>query len=196
MAEFSVTRTHSGWKPRTTTAHVPFYRCSECGHVYVNLDDSQEITLINDGERSLRMNLPYGHEPAEPWCHGKPMEALTPLKWEDYDDRIHFDYRLLGGLNNNCAEVSWKVGEPGCEPRWFAMKTFTGIQMKYIQPKKWPPLIFAFADEDAFGYCDRDPCQECQFRCKTGFELYCYVPSIGLICRSMDRISMVKAGLR
>ncbi|MDO4854195.1 MAG: hypothetical protein Q4A43_02050 [Coriobacteriia bacterium] len=196
MADFSPTRTHASWKPRTTLSHIPFFICEDCGHVYANLDDAKEIELINDGERSLRIDLPYGHEAVAPSCHGKEMKPLAPINWEEVDDRIHFDYKILGGYNNNCTEISWKVGEPGCEPKWFALKTFTGMQMKYVQPKKWPPIVFAFADEDAFAYCDRNPCLECQFRCKTGMELYCYVPKIGLICRSMDRISMVKAGLR
>jgi len=194
--EVSPTRTHATWKPRTTQAHYPFYRCKECGHVYANVDDAHEIALIDDGERSLRMDLPCGHETLAPTCHGAAMEPLEPIDWQEVDERFHFDYRFMGGYDNNCIEVSWTVKEEGCEPRWFAMKTFTGMQLKYIQPKKYPPVVFAYADEDAYVYCDRSPCQECQFRCKTGMELYCYVPSIGLIMHDLGRVTMLESTLK
>ena len=189
--EYSPTRTHATWKPRTTLAHYPFFVCEECGHVYANVDDAHEVTLIDDGERSLRIDLPYGHETPAPQCHGKPMKALEPISWEEADDRIHFDFQFLGGFNNNCTEVTWSIKEAGCEPRWFAIKSFTGFQLKYIQPKKYPPIVFAFADEDAYAYCNKSPCKECQFRCKTGMRLYCYVPSIGLLERDLGRQSML-----
>ena len=44
------------------------------------------------------------------------------------------------------------------DSRWFGLKTFTGMQHKYVTPKKWPPVVFALADEDAFAYCDKNPC--------------------------------------
>ena len=48
------------------------------------------------------------------------------------------------------------------------------------------------ADEDAFAYCDKDPCVECTFRCKRGMEIYAYVENIGLIVLPLDR--MVASG--
>ena len=58
-------------------------------------------------------------------------------------------------------------------------------------PKKFPPLVFALAAEDAFAYCNKIPCEECAFRCKSGFELYALIEGVGIVKRSMDRISML-----
>lgn len=54
--------------------------------------------------------------------------------------------------------------------------------------KKWPPIVFALADEDAFAYCDKNPCVECTFRCKRGMEIYAYVDNIGLVILPLDRM--------
>lgn len=41
--------------------------------------------------------------------------------------------------------------------------------------RKRSPAVFALAGEDAYAYCDKDPCEMCSFRCKNGFVLYaCY----------------------
>ena len=80
-------------------------------------------------------------------------------------DKLDLDYQIDGSNYKKALRVTWKVKEPGYEPRWFAVKTFTGIMTKYVTPKMWPPIVFAFADEDAYAYCDEDPCLECTFRC-------------------------------
>lgn len=194
MAEFSPTRTHATWKPRVTAAHIPFYRCNTCGTIFAGIDSPVETHTVDDGERSLRVELPYSSIEINPSCCGEPMEKLEPIPWEDVQNQFKFDYRILGGFNNNCVEIKWDGGLSGLKPKWIALKTFTGLQLKYVTPKKWPPLVFAFADEDAFAYCDKNPCQECTFRCKSGMEIYCYVEGLGLLVRSMDR--MVNAGNR
>ena len=65
-------------------------------------------------------------------------------------------------------------------------ETFTGMQHKYVTPKKWPPVVFALADEDAFAYCDKNPCVQCTFRCKREFEIYAYVENIGMVVKHLD----------
>ena len=67
MADFSPTRTHATWKPRVTAAHVPFFRCKTCGHVFAALDHGGEITLRNDGERSLIKEPPYSNAAENLW---------------------------------------------------------------------------------------------------------------------------------
>lgn len=188
MADFSPTRTHATWKPRVTGEHIPFYRCSECGNVFVGLDGNVDIAMRSDGERSLIAELPYAHVDFKPECHGKPMEKLEVLPSWDLEDKIKLDYTIMGGMNNNCIQVTWSVKDPECKPRWFALKTFTGLQMKYVTEKKWSPIVFALADEDAFAYCDKDPCVECTFRCKRGQEIYCYVEKLGLLYLPLDRM--------
>ena len=67
------------------------------------------------------------------------------------------------------------------------MKTFTGGQIKYLNSSK-KSVIFALADEDAYVYCDENPCLECTFRCKRGFEIYAYFKLIGLIKVPLDKM--------
>lgn len=192
MAEYSPTRTHATWKPRVTAAHVPYYRCSECGAVIQGIDGAVDNSMTNDGERSLIFEPSYAHTEFSPSCCGKPMEHLEAIPAEEVEDRFKVNYQIMGGMNNNCIKVDWRSIDAECKPRWFALKTFTGIMTKYVQPKKWPPIVFALADEDAFAYCDKDPCVECTFRCKRGMEIYAYVDNIGLVILPLDR--MVASG--
>ena len=188
MADFSPTRTHATWKPRVTAAHVPFFRCQTCGHVFAALDHGGEITLRNDGERSLINEPPYSNAEFHPECCGEPMELLKPIPHEEVEDKIKLNYQIVGGMNSNGLNVTWSVKDPACKPRWFSLKTFTGIMTKYVMPKKWPPIVFGFADEDAFAYCDKNPCVECTFRCKRGMEIYAYVENLGLVVMPLDRM--------
>lgn len=192
MAEYSPTRTHATWKPRVTAAHVPYFHCTECGAVVQGLDGAIDNSMTNDGERSLIFEPSYAHVEYHLTCCGKPMEQLTPIPAVDVADRIKINYQIMGGMNNNCVKVDWRSLDSACKPRWFALKTFTGIMTKYVQPKKWPPVVFALADEDAFAYCDKNPCVECTFRCKRGMEIYAYVDNIGLVILPLDR--MVASG--
>lgn len=186
MGEYSPTRTHASWKPRVSDAHVPYFRCSECGTIVSAIDGPQANDLINDGERSL-INVPaYANNEFHPECCGKPMERLNLIPAEDVEDKIVLKYTILGGMNNNAIEVTWNSKDTACKPRWIALKTFTGVMMKYVMPKKWPPIVFALADEDAFAYCDKDPCIKCTFRCKRGMELYAYVETLGLVNLPLD----------
>ena len=186
MAEFSPTRTHATWKPRVSSAHLPYYRCSECGAVLAGIDGNVEITCTNDGERSLLFEPPYGHVDFKPNCCGKPMERIELVNAADVEDRFKLTYQILGGMNNNCINVNWRSIDSTCKPRWFGLKTFTGMQHKYVTPKKWPPVVFALADEDAFAYCDKNPCVQCTFRCKREFEIYAYVENIGMVVKHLD----------
>ena len=86
----------------------------------------------------------------------------------------------------------WKIADKTkYQITWVALKTFTGMQLKYVMPKKFPPLLFALADEDAFAYCNKIPCEECAFRCKSGFVFYANIKGLGIVRMSMDRISML-----
>ena len=187
MAEFSPTRTHATWKPRVTPVPVPYFRCSVCGAVLQGVDGDVEITM-SDNHRSQVAELPYAHTDFHPECCGKPMERLEGISYLEVKDKLDLDYQIVGSYDHNALRVTWKVVEPGYEPRWFAIKTFTGVMTKYVTPKKWPPIVFAFADEDAYAYCDEDPCLECTFRCKRGMEVYCYTPKIGLIVMPLERM--------
>ena len=95
MAEFSPTRTHATWKPRVSSAHLPYYRCSECGAILAGIDGNVEITCTNDGERSLLFEPPYGHVDFKPNCCGKPMERIELVDAADVEDRFKLTYQIL-----------------------------------------------------------------------------------------------------
>ena len=116
MADFSPTRTHATWKPRVTAAHVPFFRCKTCGHVFAALDHGGEITLRNDGERSLINEPPYSNAEFHPECCGEPMELLKPIPHEEVEDKIKLNYQIVGGMNSNGLNVTWSVKDPACKP--------------------------------------------------------------------------------
>ena len=96
-----------------------------------------------------------------------------------------FDYQIIGGYDQNGIQVYWP--EEYC-PEWIWLHTFSGGQLKFVPEGKVPPVTFALAEEDAYAYCDEDPCLECVFRCKKGFLLYFYVPEMGLLTMPMDRL--------
>ncbi len=187
MAEYSATHTHATWKPRVTEKPFVYYRCPECGRIVGGIDGPTEIESINDGERSLLFKPPYADLEFHISCCGKEMEAVEPIPAAEVEDRFKLTYEIAGGLNSNCIQVNWRSVDSTCKPRWFGLKTFTGIMHKYVQPKKWPPITFALADEDAFAYCSKDPCIQCTFRCKREFEIYAWVENLGMVVKKLDQ---------
>ena len=101
---------------------------------------------------------------------------------------MELSYQITGGYNDNAVQVFFDM-EEGHELEWLYLKTFTGGYMKYIGPGKRSPCVFALADEDAFSYCDEDPCLECTFWCKRGFVVYGYVSKLGLVEMPLDQVS-------
>lgn len=181
------TRTHATWKPRVIETPLTFLHCKKCGRVFLQEDSGGPIE--NPGTGRDRISILPLEPPTQPvTCCGEPMETLPVVEWDDVADRIQLDHETLGGVNSNCLRIHWEVQQEGYEPRWACIKTFTGHQTKYITPDKNSPLTFALADEDAFGYCHDNPCRECVFRCKNGFELYVYVEKIGICHSDMLRI--------
>lgn len=76
-----------------------------------------------------------------------------------------------GGFDNNALEVTWVIQKAEHSPKWVGLKTFTGAQFQYVKEGQ-NSIIFAFAGDDAYCYCDNDPCMDCRFHCKKGFELF------------------------
>ncbi len=153
-------------KPRKTRPDACFYRCSRCGRLLIGL-------------------------PAEgispPVCCGVEMEQLRPLCLDGVEG-AELDYEILGGPNENAVRVSWQ----GAAPAWLWLDTFRGGQ--YVEPgQRDRRAVFALAGEDAYAYCDKDPCEECSFRCKNGFVLYAWLPEKGLVSLSLNRIAATSA---
>lgn len=117
------------------------------------------------------------------------LHRVQLLGLEDLPEGVFLDYSIVGGYNNNAVELSWRIDDPAYSLQWAALKTFTGMQLKYVTPKKRSPLIFALADEDAYVYCDESPCLECIFMCKRGFVLYARISGLGIVKIPLTRAS-------
>lgn len=158
---FGPLRSRSTSKPRISRPEPSFFCCKACGNV---------MAVMQSGG-------------GRPSCCGSEMLLLEAGDVQPDDG---FSYLIFGGLNENAVKASWPVGTP---PDWIYLRTFTGGQLKFVGKDKRAPVIFALADEDAYAYCDKDPCAECTFRCKRGFELFFYFPEKGLLRIPLDRMS-------
>lgn len=188
--EYRITRTHATWKPRVAACDIPFFVEGESHDAYIGLGGKTKASFSGTG-RSLVAELPYASLENDV-AAGKRADMLSLA---DLPEGITLNYRIDGGFNNNCIVFSWSIDQPERYTlEWVCLKTFTGLQMKYVTPKKRSPLIFAFADEDAFAYCDKAPCEECAFRCKAGFVAYACIANLGIVRAPIDRVSMISFG--
>lgn len=162
----------------------------------------EDESARSDGSLENPARSSGGPETARPGCEGASSnddpgetgddEALCRaqlLDLEDVPEGVFLDYSIVGGYNNNAVEFSWRIDDPAYSLQWAALKTFTGMQLKYVTPKKRSPLIFALADEDAYVYCDESPCLECIFMCKRGFVLYARINGLGIVKIPLTRAS-------
>ena len=183
---YSVTRTKATWKPRVIDVDPPVFRCPACGAVLLGVAGRKAAAFSGTG-RTLVGEPPYAHLDAAPSCCGRAMEQLEATAATELPPGIVLDYAIVGGYNNNAVKLVWDIDRPGCSLAWAALKTFTGVQLSSVMPKKRSPLVFALADEDAYAYCDEDPCLECIFMCKRGFVFLAYVEGFGLVRLPLER---------
>lgn len=193
--EFSPTRARTSWKPRVNEEDVPLFRCPSCGCVHMGVSDGTQAELMDDGNPKM-LGLPYRGVVA-PQCTacGCVMERLACVDADDLPDGVKLDFQFRGGFNANCVKVKWSI-KPWVDARveWVLLKTFEGMQLKYVKPGAHSPLVFAFAADDAYCYCDSDPCEECMFRCKFGMAAYVYLTGTGLVRMGFDRMLAGGAG--
>jgi hypothetical protein len=123
-----------------------------------------------------------------PSCCDGQMEELVPQAAETFEPEIKLSYLIFGSVNENAIKAIWECEDYQEKPVWVWLRTFTGGQLKYTTPRKRSPILFGLADEDAYAYCDKDPCVECTFRCKRGFGLYYYFEKRGLIYLPLERM--------
>lgn len=191
LKEFSNTRTKATWKPRVNEDDLPLYECADSHLTFLGLGDETPSFLSEPGRNPV-FNLPYSKAAG---CVGEDGEKLSNtaparlIRLEELPEGVFLDYSIVGGYNNNAIEVKWVIDNPSYSLQWVALKTFTGMQVKYVTPKKRSPLIFALADEDAYVYCDESPCLECIFMCKRGFVLYAHVNGLGTVKLPLTRAS-------
>lgn len=165
--EFGPRRSREPKKPKVLGPKLIFYYCGHCGSVF-------QASSLREG--------------AIPMCCNErmvPLEAKDPL---EVSDEVLIDYKITGGYNENVVEVFWKIKKDDICIEWIYLKTFTGGQLKYVTNSKKTSFVFALADEDAYVYCDEDPCLECTFRCKREFEIYVHIKGMGLIKIPLERM--------
>lgn len=161
----SPTRTRATWKPRVDEADVPVYRCARCGRVLVALG-AAAASVETDLWRSTIVRSPYA-EPACASCASRPPDVLQPVTFRAARAADEgFSYAFTGGMDANRLTLSWD----GAAPALVVLKTFTGLQLHPLP--HGGATTFPLADEDAYCYCDLDPCEQCVARCKRGFRLY------------------------
>lgn len=166
--EFGPRRSKETTKPRVEGPQLIFYHCTDCGSVF-------QASSLREG--------------SVPMCCNERMESLKAKDSLEVSDDILIEYKITGGYNENVVEVFWKVKNEIISIEWIYLKTFTGGQLKYVTNPKKNSFVFAMADEDAYVYCDENPCLECTFRCKREFEIYAYIKGEGLIKLSLDRMN-------
>ena len=171
-SDVSPTRTKATWKPGVSDDSIPFFHCPSCGAVVQGIDGPNGPTFSGLVRRP-DVTLPYATNGFAPTCCGEPRGPLTGEAAAS-SDAMSLRYEVVGGFDMNTLRVYW-TSKDGKAPRWIALKTFMGSQLKYVLPDKQPPVVFALGDEDAYAYCDEDPCVCCTFHCKRGFELYAYL---------------------
>jgi len=102
-------------------------------------------------------------------------------------------YKIVGGMDHNAIIVYFDRDKLDAEKhgiQWVGLLTFTGFQFKYIDSNK-KKVVFALADEDAYQYCDKNPCEECAFKCKNGFRIYIYCEKHGIFWTEVSPRSVI-----
>ncbi len=173
---YGPTRTRATWKPRVGEGDLAFFET-----------DDGVLALGLHGARSGRYDGTDRSNVFSPdylLIDGK--ETMEFAETAPDVERFHIGFDIVGGFENNAIRVFWPDDE---HPRWIALKTFTGFQVKYPQPGKRPPVVFALADEDAYCYCNETPCRRCSFNCKSGFILYALYEGAGIVRVPIERAS-------
>ena len=151
-------------KPRIDREPLTFFRCPQCGSEYES--------WISSGQKGLS-------------CCNVPAIKTSPLPVDELPEELSLWYDIVGGLNENCVRVYWR----GKAPDWLYLETFTGGQHMILGGKRRPPAVFALAGDDAYAYCDKNPCEMCSFRCKNGFVIYAKYAEHGLFVLPVNRIA-------
>lgn len=154
IQEFSKRRSKETTKPKVTCPDIKFYYCNNCGSIF------QDLSLIKG---------------SIPICCNEIMDKLEEKDLSEVSNEISIDYKIVGGYNENAVEIFWKIKKEDILVKWIYLRTFTGWQIKYVVKQKKASFTFALADEDAYVYCDKNPCLECTFLCKRGFEIYVHI---------------------
>jgi hypothetical protein len=187
---FSITRSKNTWKPLITAQDLSFFEATPHNSLFWGVSTNRENSYTGTGRTLVGEPTYLGfNETIDSNNQNNHLDRLKTLEYPEVSNLIKMNYLIVGGFNNNAIEFIWESIDKDTVPTWVMLKTFTGTQTKYIMPQKRSPLVFALADEDAYVYCDEDPCLECMFRCKLGFVFYVFVPKLGLIRLPLTRMN-------
>ena len=189
------TRCQISHRPPFRTADPLFYRCPCC----------RAVTVIN---RPAPEGFCPGHDRADTAkgdstpipaqmptlsCCGQKLSPLPLCTDPDLLEEHRIEFTLFGGFEKNAA--NFKIGGGIHSMRgshrieWVFLQTFQGGQLKYLPQGGSSSCNFAFADEDAYAYCDRPICrmgrEHCQFQCKRGLTLYAWCSQHGLFRKTI-----------
>lgn len=109
------------------------------------------------------------------------LEEIEPCPYDAENDSFKLSYDIVGGFARNAVRVFWEAKDEDHSPRWIGLQTLTGMQLKWVSSRKHSSAVFALAGEDAYSYCDKDPCETCPFRCKRGFTVFALLENERLI---------------
>lgn len=150
----SITHAKTTTKPEQIAPSPILYKTEEGARLYWDI---------------LGQGLPEGMEIIEP---------KGPQEWQRYS----FQYAFIGGKNHHCVEITVDGADAGeHDIEWIYVRSYTGGQIRFIKPDDKAYALFAMAENDAYMFCENDPCIECAFACKVGFEFYMYSRSEGLL---------------
>lgn len=148
---FSPTRTHATRKPRMMRSALAFFQ-GRGNTALLDLDWQSPV----GGEENM----------------GQSVMGVQPIQIQPVDEDHRYSYEILGGYNSNAIRVEFgTIDRQAHDLDWLVLLSFTGCQVAFLKSER-SDHIFALADEDAYVYCDKDPCEECVFKCKNGFVLY------------------------
>lgn len=151
-------------------ADIALYRCPRCGSLLMGLGSAAARVDV-DLWRSVIVRAPYGEDgggvhAACARCGDGPVQPVAFRSACAADEG--FSFAFTGGMDANRLTLAWEDGAG--DPALVVLKTFTGLQAR---PRpRGGAAVFPLADEDAYCYCDLDPCEQCVARCKRGFKLY------------------------
>ena len=187
------TRCRISHRPPFRTQEPLFYRCSHCGSLTVftrpapdHPEASGKAARPGTAGKSVRAES-AGCLPVL-FCCGEELSPLPVCHDPKILEEHKIEFTLFGGFEKNAARIT--VGS-GIHPmrgdhriEWVYAGGFQGGQLKYLPAGGSSKAQFAFADEDAYAYCDRPVCrmgkEHCQFQCKRGLIFYAYCSRHGL----------------
>lgn len=164
-------------KPAMVDRNLAFFRSLEHARTLIGFTDTFDPDSpipATDMSTAATNSFPLAS------THQITLERLRPHTVEEVSDHIMISYDIVGGFSHNAIRIFWDTIDVSSDPSWIGLRTFTGLQLKYVTEGKRPPVVFALDDEDSYAYCDKDPCEACPFRCKSGFEAFVYLEEIGL----------------